>query len=101
MCLCRARNAGVVAADASDVGDAIHFNQGEALMARQRGKVKWFDDAKGYGFIGPADKSKDVFVHYSQIAGCEGYKKLMADDMVEFEIVPGGKGPQAEHVIKL
>lgn len=68
-------------------------------MARIRGKVKWFNNAKGYGFIGRDDGAADVFVHYSAIQS-EGYKSLQEGDEVEFEIVQGQKGPQADGVIK-
>ena len=69
-------------------------------MERLRGAVKWFNNAKGFGFIGRDDGGADVFVHYSAIAG-EGYKSLQENDRVEFEIVEGQKGPQAANVIKL
>lgn len=68
-------------------------------MERIKGKVKWFNNAKGYGFIGRED-GPDVFVHYSAIK-TEGYKSLQEGDDVEFEIVQGEKGPQAENVTKL
>ena len=68
-------------------------------MARLQGKVKWFNNSKGYGFIGQEDGA-DVFVHYSAIQS-EGYKSLQEGDTVEFEITQGQKGPQAENVIKL
>ncbi len=67
-------------------------------MARIRGKVKWFNNAKGYGFIGRED-GPDVFVHYSGITA-EGYKTLQEGDEVEFEIVEGQKGPQAANVTR-
>ncbi len=68
-------------------------------MERIKGKVKWFNNAKGYGFLG-RDDGPDVFVHYSAIKS-EGYKSLQEGDEVEFEIVQGEKGPQAENVVKL
>ena len=61
--------------------------------------MKWFNNSKGYGFIGQEDGA-DVFVHFSAIES-EGYKSLQEGDAVEFEITTGQKGPQAEHVVKL
>ncbi len=63
-----------------------------------RGKVKWFNDAKGFGFI-EREGGPDVFVHYSSIVG-EGYKSLPEGQEVEFELVDGPKGPQARNVQK-
>lgn len=68
-------------------------------MSRLRGTVKWFNNAKGFGFIGRED-GPDVFVHYSAIQ-TEGYKSLQEGDPVEFEIVEGQKGPQAGNVTKV
>jgi CspA family cold shock protein len=65
---------------------------------RLKGTVKWFNNAKGYGFIG-RDDGPDVFVHYSAITS-EGYKSLQEGDSVEFEIIQGQKGPQAANVTK-
>ena len=63
-----------------------------------KGKVKWFHDAKGYGFIELED-GKDVFVHYSAI-NIEGYKTLAAGQEVEFELTDGDKGPRAANVTR-
>ncbi len=63
------------------------------------GKVKWFNDSKGYGFI-EQEGGKDIFVHYTAIQG-EGFKTLAEGQKVEFEITEGAKGPQATKVIKL
>ena len=71
---------------------------GGTPLERLKGTVKWFNNAKGYGFIGRED-GPDVFVHYSAIAA-EGYKSLQEGDQVEFEITQGTKGPQAANVTK-
>jgi CspA family cold shock protein len=62
-----------------------------------RGKVKWFNDAKGFGFITPDNGSKDVFVHHTAIA-TQGFRTLAEGQDVEFEIVQGQKGPAAQNV---
>ena len=64
-----------------------------------KGKVKWFSNQKGYGFITP-ESGKDVFVHHSAIQG-EGYKSLEEGQDVEFEVEQGPKGEQAKNVVKL
>ena len=64
-----------------------------------RGKVKWFSNQKGYGFI-TVDGGKDVFVHHTAIQG-DGYKTLAEGQAVEFEIVQGPKGEQATNVVKI
>jgi CspA family cold shock protein len=67
---------------------------------RTTGKVKWFNDAKGFGFITPDHDDKDCFVHYSSIQG-SGFKTLAEGDPVEFDLVQGQKGPAAENVSKV
>ncbi|HPP66705.1 MAG TPA: cold shock domain-containing protein [bacterium] len=68
-------------------------------MAKEKGKVKWFNNAKGYGFV-ERENGEDVFVHYTAIAG-DGYKTLEEGCTVEFEVVQGKKGLQATNVVKL
>jgi cold shock protein len=62
------------------------------------GTVKWFNDAKGYGFIAPEDGGKDLFVHHSNIAG-DGFKSLTEGAKVEYESREGQKGPEAINVV--
>jgi cold shock protein len=64
-----------------------------------KGKVKWFSNQKGYGFI-TTEEGKDVFVHHTAIQG-EGYRSLNQDQEVEFDVVTGPKGEQASNVRKL
>jgi CspA family cold shock protein len=67
------------------------------VVERLSGTVKWFNSAKGYGFIA-VDDGPDVFVHYSQIRG-DGYRTLDEGQQVEFTLVEGLKGPQAQDVV--
>ncbi len=69
-------------------------------MARTTGTVKWFNDAKGFGFITPENGEQDCFVHHTAISG-EGFKSLAEGQRVEFDVVPGKKGPAAQNVVKL
>jgi CspA family cold shock protein len=81
-------------------GQSVRFFEiGEMHVERLKGTVKWFNNAKGYGFLG-RDDGPDVFIHYSAITS-EGYKSLQEGDKVEFEIVQGQKGPQAANVTKV
>jgi CspA family cold shock protein len=68
-------------------------------MAMAKGQVKWFNDAKGYGFI-TRDSGPDVFVHYSAIVG-DGFRSLAEGQTVQFEVTEGPKGLQATNVTKL
>jgi CspA family cold shock protein len=72
--------------------------QGRKSTMRITGKVKWFNNAKGYGFI-ERDGGSDVFVHFSAVQG-SGFRTLEEGQAVEFEIVDGPKGPQAGNVTK-
>jgi CspA family cold shock protein len=63
------------------------------------GKVKWFDQKKGYGFI-TTDEGEDIFVHYSSIQA-EGFKNLAEGELVQFEVLDSDRGPQAANVVKL
>lgn len=67
---------------------------------RTTGRVKWFNDSKGFGFITPEDGQKDCFVHHTAIQG-EGFKTLAEGERVEFDVVQGDKGPAAQNVTKL
>ncbi len=74
----------------------MHNEQGVVTMVE--GTVKWFNDAKGFGFI-EQDGGSDVFVHHTAIMG-DGFKTLEEGQKVTFEIVDGAKGPAAENVVK-
>jgi cold shock protein len=66
---------------------------------KETGKVKWFNDSKGFGFI-TRENGPDVFVHHTAIQG-EGFHSLSEDQEVEFEVTQGPKGPQAQNVVKI
>lgn len=68
------------------------------MAERQTGTVKWFNSSKGFGFI--ETDNEDVFVHYSSIVG-NGFKTLEENEEVEFTVVMGNKGPQAQEVVRL
>jgi cold shock protein len=68
-------------------------------MARVTGTVKWFNDAKGFGFVTPENGEKDCFVHHTSIK-MDGFRTLAEGDRVEFDIVQGAKGPAAENVTR-
>ena len=74
------------------------MKDGGKPVAQYKGTVKWFNNAKGFGFIGRED-GPDVFVHFSAIQ-TEGYKSLKEGDAVEFDIIVGQKGPQADAVVR-
>ena len=69
------------------------------MSDRQTGTVKWFNNAKGFGFITMADRTDDIFVHFRAIQG-DGYRSLNEGQEVEFKLVEGPKGLQAEEVTK-
>lgn len=80
------------------MGNALEQEQQTTSGKSTKGRVKWFNDHKGYGFI-EREEGPDVFVHYSAITG-EGYKSLTEGQEVTFELVDGAKGPQAQNVAK-
>jgi len=64
-----------------------------------KGKVKWFNDAKGFGFITMSGENRDIFVHHSAIQA-DGFRTLLEGEDVEFDLVVGPKGPKAENVLR-
>lgn len=66
-------------------------------MTTQTGTVKWFNEGKGFGFIAPDDGGKDLFAHFKEIQGA-GFKTLLENQRVEFEVTQGQKGPQASRI---
>jgi cold shock protein len=72
--------------------DTLHKEMGMAT-----GKVKWFNDAKGFGFITPADGSEDLFAHFSAVQG-GGFKSLKEGQTVSFDVTTGPKGKQAANI---
>lgn len=70
------------------------------MASRDRGTVKWFNNARGYGFITLSEAGDDVFVHYRNIAG-NGYKSLNEGELVEFDLLQGEKGLQADNVVSV
>jgi CspA family cold shock protein len=77
-----------------------HTRRTEGPGMRTTGRVKWFNDQKGFGFITPDGGERDCFVHHSAIQ-MQGFRTLAEGDRVEFEIVQGDKGPAAQNVTKL
>jgi cold shock protein len=80
---------------------ATHFNpfafRKTLMSTSQTGTVKWFNDGKGFGFITPDNGGQDLFAHFSAITG-KGFKSLQENQRVEFDVVPGQKGPQAANI---
>lgn len=74
------------------------FSEGGVVLLRDTGKVKWFNEAKGYGFI-KQDSGRDIFVHYSEIQE-NGFRTLAEGDFVEFELREGAKGLEATKVVR-
>jgi len=77
----------------------IKFNNKVRSTQFMTGKVKWFDEKKGFGFISTTD-GKDIFVHFSEIQA-EGFKNLAEGDLVKFDVKDGNRGPQAANVVKI
>jgi CspA family cold shock protein len=71
------------------------------MQNTQTGIVKWFNESKGYGFIAPDDGGKDLFAHFREIQGAEGFKTLAENARVQFVVTQGPKGPQASSILAL
>jgi CspA family cold shock protein len=71
------------------------------MQNTQTGIVKWFNESKGYGFITPDDGGKDLFAHFREIQGTDGYKTLAENARVQFVVTQGPKGPQASSILAL
>ena len=85
----------------SPLGSGVESqNRKRKYILMPTGKVKWFNDQKGFGFITPDDGSKDLFVHHSAILG-EGFKSLAENQAVEYTVQQSEKGPRAANVKKL
>ncbi len=83
--------------DLVQAGEPPTRSKGRKTIMAFEGTVKWFNNAKGYGFVGRNDGGADVFTHYSSIQN-DGYKSLNAGDAVTFDVIQGEKGPQADQV---
>jgi CspA family cold shock protein len=68
------------------------------MTTNQTGTVKWFNESKGYGFIAPDDGSKDLFAHFREIQGGDGYRTLAENARVQFDVTQGAKGLQASNI---
>ena len=68
------------------------------MTTNQTGTVKWFNEAKGYGFIAPDNGSKDLFAHFREIQGTDGYRTLAENARVQFDVTQGAKGLQASNI---
>ena len=68
------------------------------MTTNQTGTVKWFNEGKGYGFIAPDDGSKDLFAHFREIQGADGYRTLAENARVQFDVTQDTKGPQASNI---
>lgn len=68
------------------------------MTTQETGTVKWFNEGKGYGFITPDGGGKDLFAHFRDIQGAEGYRTLAENQRVQFEVTQGTKGPQASNI---